>query len=87
MEPLISALTEGDRISSVNEAEHLTRIGVEREQIIIDGLEVAMKRLESKCTLEQFNLLEIMLAGRAAMEVMNHVYPEDSRPVFLIKEP
>ena len=40
-----------------------------------------MKRLESKCTLEQFNLLEIMVAGRAVMEVMNHVYPEDSRPV------
>jgi methanogenic corrinoid protein MtbC1 len=81
MDPLIEALVEGDRTRAVSEAENLIRSGVERERIVTDGLEAAMKRLESKCTLEQFNLLEIMVAGRAVMEVMNHIYPEDSRPV------
>ena len=81
MEPLVAALVEGDRTSAVSEAGRLVGAGVERERIITEGLEVAMKRLESKCTLEQFNLLEIMVAGRAVMEVMNYVYPEGSRPV------
>jgi dimethylamine corrinoid protein len=81
MDPLIEALVEGDRTRAVSEAENLIRSGVERERIVTDGLEAAMKRLESKCTLEQFNLLEIMVAGRAVMEVMNHVYPEGTRPV------
>ena len=81
MEPLVAALVEGDRTSAVSEAGRLIGTGVKRERIITEGLEVAMKRLESKCTLEQFNLLEIMVAGRAVMEVMNYVYPEGSRPV------
>lgn len=34
-----------------------------------------MMRLDEKCTLEQFNLLEIMLTGRAAMEVMKFLFP------------
>ena len=81
MEPLVAALVEGDRTSAVSEAGRLIGAGVKPERIITEGLEVAMKRLESKCTLEQFNLLEIMVAGRAVMEVMNYVYPEGSRPV------
>lgn len=81
MDALIEALVEGNRTRAVSEAENLIRAGADRECIVTDGLEVAMKRLESKCTLEQFNLLEIMVAGRAVMEVMNHVYPEGSRPV------
>ncbi len=81
MDPLIGALVEGDRTRAVSEADRLIRAGVERERIVTDGLEVAMKRLESKCTLEQFNLLEIMVAGRAVMEVMNRIYPEGTRPV------
>ena len=34
-----------------------------------------MSRLNAKCTLEQFNLLEIMLAGRAVMEIMKFLNP------------
>ena len=34
-----------------------------------------MSALDAKCTLEQFNLLEIMLAGRAVTEVMKTLYP------------
>ena len=34
-----------------------------------------MLTLDEKCTLQQFNLLEIMLAGRAVMEVMKFLFP------------
>ena len=36
-----------------------------------------MSKLDAKCTIEQFNLLEIMLAGRAVTEVMKNLYPAD----------
>ena len=80
VDTLIAALVEGDRTLAVREAGRLLEAGVLRERIVTGALEVAMKRLESKCTLEQFNLLEIMVAGRAVMEVMNLLYPEGSRP-------
>jgi methanogenic corrinoid protein MtbC1 len=42
------------------------------------GIEPAMSALDAKCTLEEFNLLEIMLAGRAVTEVMKLLYPDGS---------
>jgi dimethylamine corrinoid protein len=35
-----------------------------------------MDGMSAKCTTEQFNLLEIMLTGRAAMAVAREVFPE-----------
>jgi len=34
-----------------------------------------MRQLDEKCTMEQFNLLEIMLTGRAATEVIKYLFP------------
>ncbi len=39
-----------------------------------------MGTLDAKCTLEQFNLLEIMLVGRAVTEVMKHLFPAGADP-------
>jgi methanogenic corrinoid protein MtbC1 len=75
MKTLIAAILEGDRAESVSRAQHLTSRGVSSEHIVIQGIEAAMSALDSKCTLEQFNLLEIMLAGRAVTEVMKFLYP------------
>ncbi len=36
-----------------------------------------MLRLNDKCTAENFNLLEIMLSGRAVMSVMKYLFPSD----------
>jgi 5-methyltetrahydrofolate--homocysteine methyltransferase len=36
-----------------------------------------MAALDRKCTAEQFNLLEIMLAGRAVMAVVRRLYPAE----------
>jgi len=77
---LVEYLVDGDRKRSLNEVKKLLDAHVDREKIITDGVETAMKRLETKCTVEQFNLLEIMVSGRAAMEVITSLYPQDRPP-------
>lgn len=75
---LISSLLDGDCAGSVAHVGRLRGSGVSVERIVLDGVEAAMNRLDAKCTLEQFNLLEIMLVGRAVMDVMKHLYPAGS---------
>jgi dimethylamine corrinoid protein len=75
MNSLILALLEGDTAGSVVQAKQLHASGVSIERIVADGVEKAMSTLDAKCTLEQFNLLEIMLVGRAVMEVMKYLCP------------
>jgi dimethylamine corrinoid protein len=75
MDNLVAAILEGDSAESRSLAEHLSRCGVSSKKIVIHGVEAAMTALDAKCTLEEFNLLEIMLAGRAVMEVMKFLCP------------
>ena len=77
---LIKALLDGDQSVAVAEAVDLRNAGVDNEQIIIGGIETAMGKLEAKCTVEQFNLLEIMLAGRAVTGVIKVLYPDGPPP-------
>jgi methanogenic corrinoid protein MtbC1 len=72
---LIAAILEGDCAESVLQAEQLLTGGVSAQHIVMRGIEPAMAELDGKCTLEEFNLLEIMLAGRAVTEVMKFLYP------------
>ncbi len=72
---LVEALLDGDQARSVVEAERLRNAGVEIERIVIEGIGTAMAKLEGKCTIDEFNLLEIMLAGRAVMGVMKELFP------------
>ncbi|MBF0505548.1 MAG: cobalamin-dependent protein [Nitrospirae bacterium] len=80
LDRLIDALLEGDQFRAFAEVDSLRNAGIDNNQIIINGIETAMGRLDAKCTLEQFNLLEIMLVGRAVMGVIKMLYPE-SPPV------
>jgi methanogenic corrinoid protein MtbC1 len=73
--PLIAAILQGDCTESVLETRKLYINGASARQIVMRAIEPAMVALDSKCTLEQFNLLEIMLAGRAVTEVMKVLYP------------
>jgi methanogenic corrinoid protein MtbC1 len=75
MSNLVAALLEGDCATSLSQAKQLCQCGVSAEHIVLHGIEAAMLRMDEKCTLQQFNLLEIMLAGRAVMEVMKFLYP------------
>ncbi|MCF7936753.1 MAG: cobalamin-dependent protein [Synergistales bacterium] len=77
---LVERLLEGDAAASVASAEALLADGFSYRSIIVEGIETAMERLDAKCTLEQFNLLEIMLAGRAMMAVMKALYPDEAAP-------
>ena len=75
MSKIIAAILEGDCAASVSQARRLCQCGASPQQIVVQGIEAAMSTLDEKCTLQQFNLLEIMLAGRAVMEVMKPLYP------------
>jgi methanogenic corrinoid protein MtbC1 len=75
MDNLIAMVLEGDCAGSVSQAKALLEDGVSPKRIVTGGIEAAMSRLNAKCTLEQFNLLEIMLAGRAVMEIMKFLNP------------
>jgi len=75
MDLLVKALLDGDQAQAITEAKKFRDAGVGHERIVTEGIEVAMTHLDAKCTLEQFNLLEIMLVGRAVMGVMKELYP------------
>ena len=79
MKNLIAALLKGDCPESVVQARKLIGDGAAPEEIVVGGVEAAMQALDSKCTLEQFNLLEIMLAGRAVTEVMKDLFPDGEK--------
>ena len=73
----IELLTAGDCSQVVREIHDLLEKGVARETIIVDGIEKALELLDTKCTVAEFNLLEIMLVGRAAMAAMKEIYPQE----------
>lgn len=72
---LVEAIVVGDCTLSLNLTRNLCDAGISAEEIVANGIEVAMAQLDEKCTMEQFNLLEIMLTGRAAMEVIKYLFP------------
>ena len=78
MDSLIRYIMDGDNGMAIEEANRLRDAGVVKEEIIVRGIQKAMDLLDSKCTAEDFNLLEIMLAGRASMSVMKQLYPDDT---------
>jgi methanogenic corrinoid protein MtbC1 len=80
LQALIALILEGSHARAAAEARRLHEAGVARERIVVAGVEEAMRRLDSKCTLEEFNLLEIMLAGRAATEVVKALFPHGALP-------
>jgi methanogenic corrinoid protein MtbC1 len=75
MNELITAILDGDCAAAISRVEQLCVSGFDAEYIVVNGVEAAMKSLSAKCTLEQFNLLEIMLAGRAVTEIMKLLFP------------
>ena len=79
---LIGYLLEGDSKKAVSEVDRLINGTVSREEIVTAAIEKTMSHLDEKCTVEHFNLLEIMLVGRAVMEVMKVLYSlEQNIPV------
>jgi 5-methyltetrahydrofolate--homocysteine methyltransferase len=77
LDALVQALTEGERERALEIVAALAAGGTSDAEVITGGVERAMAALDRKCTAEQFNLLEIMLAGRAVMAVVRRLLPED----------
>lgn len=74
LDRFISILLDGDVERAIGEAKKLRRQGVSAENILTHGIERAMMELDAKCTVDEFNLLEIMLCGRAAMGVIQELF-------------
>lgn len=77
---LINAIVDGDQHLAVQEARRLLSSGVSGERIVTGGIERAMGQLDNRCTAEQYNLLEIMLAGRAVDAVTRLLFPDGVDP-------
>ena len=78
LDSLVQALIAGEREQSLAILARLVSGGTRSFDIVTAGVERAMAALDRKCTAEQFNLLEIMLAGRAVMAVIRELFPEDA---------
>ncbi len=76
MDDLINAILDGDVALTVIKVNKLLSAGMKPEKIITGVFERVTPELDEKCTIEQFNLLEIMLAGRAILEVIKELYPK-----------
>jgi dimethylamine corrinoid protein len=70
------AVIAGENEEAVAIANKLINRGVKPEEIIVQGVTKAMAYLDRKCTIRDFCLLELMLAGRAAMDVIDCLYAE-----------
>jgi len=77
---LVQLLTEGDAAAALLEARRVRVSGADGSLQVVKALEAAMDGMSAKCTAEEFNLLEIMLAGRAATLVAHDLFPEGALP-------
>ncbi len=75
MPSLKDAILDGDVSQAIIEVKKLLNEKVKPERIIKDEIVEVMKELDHKCTVEDFNLLEIMMAGRVIMAIVTELYP------------
>lgn len=76
MDDLVRTLLAGDHGGAVAATDSLLAGGATPRAIVTGGLQRAMDLLDEKCTLEAFNLLEIMLVGRAVSAVVARLFPQ-----------
>lgn len=73
VQQLAITVAEGQAIEAVALAEKILATGMDVREIVEKGLTAALESLDVKCNNDEFNLLQILLAGRAVMEVMDRV--------------
>ena len=76
MEELITSVLRGDSRRARERAASLVEQGASPQSIVVDGLAPAMFELDSKCSVEDFDLLSIMLAGRCVLQVIDLLFSE-----------
>ncbi|MBI5235479.1 MAG: cobalamin B12-binding domain-containing protein [Deltaproteobacteria bacterium] len=67
----------GENVKAVAEAERLFLSGVSVQNILTEGLVAALRALSHKCTTENFQLLDVLLASRAMVEVIDQVVAQE----------
>ena len=72
-EELVAAIANGENIEAVVLAQKLLDLGLDLETMVELGPTRALESLSNKCNNDEFCLLEILLAGRAMMDVMEQV--------------
>ena len=70
---LIGLVETGDNLEAVAEADRLVSQGVSAKKIINEGLIISLQSLNDKCTKENFQLLDVLLASRAMVEVIDQI--------------
>jgi dimethylamine corrinoid protein len=80
LQALIDALVEGDHQAALATTRRLREAGLEVPEIVRRGIQPAMEALDNKCTVDEFNLLEIMLTGRAVSVVAKELFPQADEP-------
>jgi len=71
---LIEAILDGDVSLALNEVKELRNAKIKPERIIKEALAEVVVELDGKCTIEDFNLLEIMMAGRVIIAIVEELY-------------
>ncbi len=80
IDDLRELLLEGDKARAASLCSVLQSDGLGRDRIVLEGIEGAMNVLDDRCTAEHFNLLEIMLTGRAVMACLKVLFPPGATP-------
>ena len=70
---LIRLVETGENLEAVAEADRLVSQGIPVKEIINNGLVNSLQSLKDKCTIENFQLLDVLLASRAMVEVIDQV--------------
>lgn len=78
MQELITSVLRGDSRQARECATALVSQGISPQSIVTDGLAAAMFELDSKCSMEDFDLLSIMLAGRCVLQVTDLLFSGDA---------
>ena len=89
---LIKAILDGDVSLAIKEIKKLRKAKIKPERIIKEALGEVVVVLDGKCTIEFFNLLEIMMAGRVIIAIVEDLYPKgipasQARGVIIIGTP
>ncbi len=73
---LVKTILDGDQIKAAAQTRKLLSCGIGKDIIIKDGVENAMSQLDLKCTIDEYDLIEIMLSGRAVTYIIKELYPK-----------
>jgi len=86
LQDLAQVVKDGDNTKARSLARQLLAEGVPIDLLVEKGLTEPLNSLNTKCTTDDFNLLEIYLAGRAMMDVLEVISSSERKVVRPLPE-